>query len=69
MIKLNDHKFKEKLLDLKDFFEKYDKVALAFSGGVDSSYLLYEACKNKTDVKPYFVKTLFQPDFEKVIKI
>ena len=28
-------------MTLKDFFEKYNNVALGFSGGVDSSYLLW----------------------------
>ena len=32
-------------MNLNDFFLKYNKVALAFSGGVDSAYLLYYAKK------------------------
>lgn len=51
-------------MKLNDFFNKYNKFALAFSGGVDSSYLLYEAYKSKVICQPYFVKTQFQPDFE-----
>ena len=41
-----------------------DKVILALSGGVDSSYLLYAAMKYGADVKAYYVKALFQPQFE-----
>lgn len=39
-------------------------MALGFSGGVDSSYLLYAAKKYGAQVQPYFVKTAFQPAFE-----
>lgn len=39
-------------------------MALAFSGGVDSSYLLYAARQLGADVKAYYVKTAFQPEFE-----
>lgn len=49
---------------LKAFFEEIPKVALAFSGGVDSAYLLYAAKTFGADVKAYYVKTLFQPEFE-----
>ena len=51
-------------MDLKDFFAKYNKVAIAFSGGVDSSYLLYSAIKNNVDAMAYYVKSDFQPEFE-----
>ena len=51
-------------MTLKDFFLKYNKVAVAFSGGVDSSYLLYIAKKYAKEVKAYYVKTEFQPQFE-----
>ena len=30
-------------MELKQFFEIYPEVAIAFSGGVDSAYLLYAA--------------------------
>ena len=40
------------------------RVLLALSGGVDSSYLLYAAMKYGADVKAYYVKALFQPQFE-----
>lgn len=51
-------------MDLKQFFEQYPKVAIAFSGGVDSAYLLYKASKYAKRVKAYYVKTAFQPQFE-----
>jgi len=37
---------------------------LGFSGGVDSSYLLYAALNYGADVKAYHAKTQFQPMFE-----
>ena len=51
-------------MTLKEFFEAHPKAALAFSGGVDSSYLLYAARQLGADVKAYYVKTAFQPEFE-----
>ncbi len=51
-------------MNLADFFQTYPKVALAFSGGCDSSYLLGAAKKYGADIKPYFVKSAFQPQFE-----
>ena len=51
-------------MNLQEFFKENPKVALAFSGGVDSSYLLYAAMKYGADVKAYYVKSLFQPQFE-----
>ncbi len=50
--------------DLEDFFKANPKIALAFSGGVDSAYLLYAAKKCGADVTAYFVKSQFQPAFE-----
>ena len=40
------------------------KAVLAFSGGVDSSYLLYAAKKCGIDVSACYVKSQFQPQFE-----
>ena len=51
-------------MELKDFFEKHRRVAVAFSGGVDSSYLLYAAKKYAAEVRAYYVKSAFQPAFE-----
>ena len=52
-------------MDLQEFFTQHPKVALGFSGGVDSSYLLYAGIKYGADIKPYFVKGPFQPEFER----
>ena len=46
---------------LQEFFRENPRPALAFSGGADSSYLLYAAVSCGADVTPYFVKTQFQP--------
>lgn len=51
-------------MNLKDFFEQHSKAALAFSGGVDSAYLLYAALQYGCDVQAYYVKSSFQPQFE-----
>ena len=51
-------------MTLKDFFEMHPKVAIAFSGGVDSSYLLYAARQYAKEVTAYYVKGEFQPEFE-----
>lgn len=49
---------------LQDFFNQYPKVALGFSGGVDSAYLLYAGLACGADIRPYFIKSQFQPEFE-----
>ncbi|MBO5556899.1 MAG: ATP-dependent sacrificial sulfur transferase LarE [Oscillospiraceae bacterium] len=51
-------------MTLQDYFAAHPKVALAFSGGGDSAYLLYAGLQAGADVRPYYVKTQFQPDFE-----
>ena len=51
-------------MDLKQFFEQHPEVAIAFSGGVDSAYLLYAAKRYAKRVKAYYVNTDFQPLFE-----
>lgn len=53
-----------KIMTLQQFFSEHPQVALAFSGGVDSAYLLYVACQAGADVRAYYVKTAFQPEFE-----
>lgn len=50
--------------ELCEFFAEHKKIALAFSGGVDSSYLLYAAGECGARVRAYYVKTQFQPAFE-----
>ena len=49
---------------LRDFFSEHKKIALAFSGGTDSAFLLYAAKYFNADVKAYYVKSQFQPQFE-----
>ncbi len=51
-------------LTLQEFFSLNSKVAIAFSGGVDSSYLLYAARSFGAVVRAYYVKAEFQPEFE-----
>ena len=49
---------------LEDFFAQNREVAVAFSGGVDSSYLLYAASRYADRVTAFYVKSQFQPAFE-----
>lgn len=51
-------------MELKAFFEENPRCAIAFSGGVDSSYLLYAARQYGAQVRAYYVKSAFQPAFE-----
>ena len=51
-------------MQLSDFFINNPRVAVALSGGVDSSYLLYAARAAGCDIHAYFIKTQFQPEFE-----
>lgn len=51
-------------MELNEFFAKNPKAALAFSGGVDSAYLLYAAVQSGASVRAYFVRSAFQPAFE-----
>lgn len=51
-------------MELSDFFRENPRAALAFSGGTDSAYLLYAALQCGAEVRPYYVKTPFQPCFE-----
>ena len=51
-------------MTLSAYFAQHPKAALGFSGGVDSSYLLYAARQAGCSIRPYFIKTPFQPQFE-----
>lgn len=51
-------------MQLEEFFKLHNRAALGFSGGADSAYLLYTGMHYGADIRPYFVKTAFQPDFE-----
>ena len=51
-------------ITLEQFFRENPLSALGFSGGVDSSYVLYAGLHYGAKVKAYFVKTAFQPEFE-----
>ena len=51
-------------MTLEQFFSQHPKAALAFSGGVDSAYLLWAGLQAGAEVWPYFVKPPFQPQFE-----
>ena len=51
-------------MTLERFFKENTSIALGISGGVDSSYLLYAGLQYGADIKAYYVKTAFQPEFE-----
>lgn len=51
-------------MELSEFFARNPKTALAFSGGVDSSFLLYAGMRYGKEIKAYYVRTAFQPEFE-----
>ena len=51
-------------MTLQEFFAEHPKAALGFSGGVDSSYLLWAAVNAGADIAPYYIQTAFQPAFE-----
>jgi len=51
-------------MTLEQFFKENPKVAIGFSGGVDSSYLLSAALRYGADVHAYYVQAAFQPQFE-----
>ena len=54
----------KKIIQLQNFFNQNPRLAVAFSGGVDSSYLLYAAKTAGCDVRAFFIKSEFQPQFE-----
>jgi len=49
---------------LQRFFAAHRRVALAFSGGCDSAYLMYAAAACGADVLACYVQSCFQPTFE-----
>lgn len=51
-------------MTLQEFFRENPRAALAFSGGVDSAYLLYAAQQCGAQIRAYYVRTAFQPQFE-----
>jgi uncharacterized protein len=51
-------------VELRDFFARHRRVAIAFSGGVDSAYLLSAARQYAEELAAYYVKSDFQPEFE-----
>ena len=56
--------YNNRMMTIETFFREHPKTAIAFSGGVDSAYLLYEAVRNGADVHAYYVNAQFQPAFE-----
>ncbi len=55
----------QQILTIEDFFEQHPDVAIAFSGGVDSAYLLYLATQHARRVEAFYVASAFQPEFER----
>ena len=51
-------------MTLAEIFQSIPKAAVAFSGGTDSAFLLWAAKEYGCDVRAYYVKTAFQPQFE-----
>ena len=54
-------------MQLSDFFEQNSSGALAFSGGTDSSLLVWAAAKYGKDWHAYYLHSAFQPAFELTI--
>lgn len=52
-------------MELRTFFDENKRAALAFSGGVDSSYLLYAGLSFGAEIAAYYVDSEFQPRFER----
>lgn len=51
-------------MTLAEYFSTHPRAALAFSGGVDSAYLLWAGKHYGCDLTAYYVHTAFQPEFE-----
>ncbi|NCB42217.1 MAG: TIGR00268 family protein [Clostridia bacterium] len=54
----------EELYYLKNFFIDNPKIALCFSGGVNSTYLLHAGIHYNVRIKAYYLKTPFQSQIE-----
>lgn len=52
-------------MDLQTFFAQAPRAAIAFSGGVDSAFLVWAAVTAGADVCAYYVQSEFQPAFER----
>ena len=50
---------------LTTWFAEHPRVALAFSGGVDSAFLLHAAREAGAEVRAYYAVSAFQPEFER----
>lgn len=50
--------------NLAAFFKNNHRVAIGYSGGVDSSYLVHVAVSERADALPIFIKTPFIKDSE-----
>ena len=48
----------------KEFFTVHNKIAFGIFWWCHCIILLYTAIKYGADIKPYFIKTAFQPEFE-----
>ena len=51
-------------MTVEEFFRENPVCAVAFSGGVDSAWLLHEAARCAEQTAAYYVRTPFQPQFE-----
>ena len=51
-------------MTIREYYKENPAAAVAFSGGVDSAWLLPEAVRYAQRTAAYFVRTPFQPDFE-----
>lgn len=51
-------------MNLREFFAHHPKAAIAFSGGADSAFLLWAAREYGCDARAYYVRSVFQPEFE-----
>ena len=52
-------------MTLEEFFAQTPRAAVAFSGGTDSAFVLWAAKAYGCAVRAYYVRTAFQPAFER----